>query len=329
MAISKIKWTTYTLNRWIGCTEVSPACDNCYARELNARHGWATDGTFRTSADGKRQVPVGVWGKGKPRYATSAHTRNNPTRWNRKATRDRLEAEKAGLPWHRPRVFCYSLADVLDTELPKTDLAELLTMALACTELDFMLLTKRHTELHRVPTVLHVLSAKTTAANVWLGVTAENQKWFDRRVEVLMATPAAVRWVSAEPLLGPIRMGDLVPDMMVVGGESIERDDQTARPMSPLWVRDILGDCLDNKVGFSFKQWGHYVTRDQNRGAVAAWDNAHPNGKGCVANHDIEDGQIYYPVGADAAGHLLDGQTWEQAPRGTAEWKGSQTHGSN
>jgi protein gp37 len=324
MAESKIKWTTYTYNRWIGCTEVSPACDNCYARELNARHGWATDGTMRPSADGKRQVPVGVWGKGQPRYATGAHTRNNPHRWNRKAKKDREAAEAAGLPWDRPRVFCYSLADVLDTELPKSDLPALLGITIDCPELDFMLLTKRHTELHRIPTLLEERLGSPTRPNIWLGVTAENQTWFDRRVEVLMATPAAVHWVSAEPLLGPIRMGTHTPDLMVVGGESIERADQTARPMNPYWVKDLRDECTYKQVGFSFKQWGHYVTREQNREAVAAFEAA-----GGHAENPWKEGLLVYPVGADKSGHMLDGQEWEQAPRGTAEWKGGQAHGQN
>lgn len=315
MAKSKIKWTTYSLNRWIGCTEISEACDNCYARELNARRD--------TSAWSKGPDGKGAWGAGVPRYATSAGTRNAPMKWNRKAAKQRAHAEAEGLDWHRPRVFCYSLADVLDTELPKDDLRELLAMALACPELDFLLLTKRHNQLHRIPTTLEELTGKRTAPNVWLGVTAENQKWWDIRVACLMATDAAVRWVSVEPMLGPVAMGALRPDVIVVGGESIMHAGQTARPQHPNWARCLRDECLmgARRVGFSFKQHGHYATRPQAPLAVDAWLKRHSEDEVTRLAVDLGHGVLAYPVGADAAGQLLDGGNYEEGPGGVP-WEG-------
>lgn len=145
--------------------------------------------------------------------------------------------------------------------------------------------------------------------NVWLGVSAENQQWAGIRIPALLDTPAVVRFVSAEPLLGPIRLGAIPPlvggvpkiDWLIVGGES----GHGARPMNPDWARGLRDECEDAGVAFLFKQWGEYAPRC----TLALC--GHP----CVCNgvarsHPTE----MRRVGKKSAGRELDGRTWDQYP---------------
>lgn len=172
--VSIISWTDATFNGWIGCHEVSPACDECYARTLAERYGWAK------------------WGKDTPRHRTSAAYWRGPVKWN-------AEAAAKG---KRLRVFAFSLADVFED---RRDLdpwrADLYKLIEATPNLDWMLLSKRADAIARL---LPQAWLDKPRPNVWLGVTAENQRRADERVPVLLRVPAVVHWVSAEPLLGPL-----------------------------------------------------------------------------------------------------------------------------
>lgn len=215
---SKIQWTDHTFNPWSGCTKVSPGCTNCYAEDLRKRFG------------------KDEWGPNKPRARTSKANWNNPRKWNEKAGQSfgictdcnapvmmygmGLECGcgvyGSGASTRRPRVFCSSLADWLDPEVPAEWLADLLDLIAATPNLDWLLLTKRP-ELWRE----RILAACNTfgvegrdntwighkwlrgnpPVNGWLGTTVEDQKRADERIPHLLRIPARVRFLSCEPLL--------------------------------------------------------------------------------------------------------------------------------
>lgn len=250
---SKIEWCDHTFNPWEGCRKVSAGCANCYAEARNRR--W----------NGGKAVN---WGYGAPRRRTSAANWKKPRAWNKAAV-------KAGT---RPRVFCASLADWLDDEVPVEWLVDLLDLIHRTPHLDWLLLTKRPVgwkqrigHAARLIARNDLYGAKTgdlwfwlkrwtgdyggerkPPLNVWLGVSAEDQAAWDERVTVLLDIPARVRFVSAEPLLGPIRMGGLRPDWLIVGGES----GPAARPMEASWAWSLQGQCNEAGTAFFFKQWG-------------------------------------------------------------------------
>lgn len=178
---SKIEWTDHTFNPWIGCTKVSAACDHCYAEVSTPTR------TLRASG-------AETWGPHAPRKRTSAANWKKPLAWNRQALAD-------GRSY---RVFCASLADVFDNHrsiLPewRDDLWRLIH---ATPYLDWLLLTKRPQNVPRI--VPGWMEPRSWPSNVWLGTTVENQTEADRRIPYLLAVPAAVRFLSVEPLLGPV-----------------------------------------------------------------------------------------------------------------------------
>ena len=250
---SKIQWTDHTFNPWIGCTKVSPGCANCYAATQDNFRKWTPDG----------------WGKGKPRRRTSDANWNQVRRWNRKY--EFCYPTPPTDPLRRPRVFCASLADWLDDEVPIEWLKDLLVLIQECPNLDFLLLTKRP-ELFK-PRIAAIAdgwhSSCELAAwwargvepqNVWIGTTVENQEQAERRIPELDAIPATVRFLSCEPLLGPLNLSMLrdrmaMPeciDWVICGGESGPK----ARPMELEWARRLYADCFLSGVPFFMKQLG-------------------------------------------------------------------------
>ena len=169
---SGIEWTHHTFNPWWGCAKVSPACKNCYAETFAKRVGQK------------------VWGEGGQRRVFGDKHWNEPLKWN-------AAAEKAG---QRKRVFCASMADVFeDHPVAAAERPRLWKTIEETPWLDWLLLTKRPEN------IAHMIQADLDQSNVWLGTTAENQEEADRRIPHLLKHPeAAVRFVSAEPLLGPI-----------------------------------------------------------------------------------------------------------------------------
>lgn len=221
MENSKIEWCDHTFNPWRGCTKVSPGCEHCYAEALDIR--WAKGAH---------------WGKGKARVRTSEGNWNLPLRWQRSARRhqDLSEHGIIGPAKPRPRVFCASLADWLDDEVPIEWLADLLALIHATPNLDWLLLTKRPEnwlsrlsealtfaifKRGRVPENLalidwltkwhpnYMASGGTTGfpeppKNVWIGTTVEDQARAHERIPELLKIPAPVRFLSCEPLLEEI-----------------------------------------------------------------------------------------------------------------------------
>ena len=281
MENSKIEWTHHTFNPWIGCTKVSPGCANCYAETLMAtRYGRVK------------------WGKDHPRSRTGADNWRKPQQWNKAATSE------------RQRVFCASLADWLDDEVPIEWFTDLLALIHDTPNLDWLLLTKRPENWRKriqeaaglmisdVERGAMVWAWKDGYAprNVWVGTSVEDQERADERIPVLLEIPAAVRFLSIEPLLGPVDVQEhllsdydkashdsqlLEPlggfkhrkiDWVICGGES----GSGARTMHEDWARSLRDQCEEWGCAFHFKQWG-----GENK---------------------------------KAAGRLIDGRTWDELP---------------
>lgn len=228
---SKIEWTHHTFNPWMGCTKVSPGCAHCYAETLmDTRH---------------HKVQ---WGKGKPRVRTGAANWREPYKWNKQAL-------AAG---GRHRVFCASLADVFDDEVPINWLQDLLQVIDDNKQLDWLLLTKRPQNIYmRMNEAMNgnfepSKTFREHMPHVWLGTSAENQECWNERVGMLKIIRARVHFVSSEPLLGPIQIGDVQPDWLIVGGES----GRGARPIEAQWVTSLRDQCIERDIAFHFKQWG-------------------------------------------------------------------------
>jgi protein gp37 len=214
-----ISWADHTFNPWIGCTKVSGACERCYAEDWNERYGLAPG-----------------WGPGVPRHRTSRATWRGPVTWNR----------RAAITGIRPRVFCASLADVLDNEVDPQWRVDLFALWRSTPNLRWMVLTKR------IGNAVRMLPPDWPMSNVGLMATLENQEVWNRDWPKLAALPAPWRGVSVEPMLGPVDIGDARPDWIICGGES----GAGYRPIDPAWVRSLRDQCAQNGITFHFKQWG-------------------------------------------------------------------------
>ena len=220
---TKIEWCDATFNPWMGCTKVSPACDNCYAEALmDTRYG---------------QVR---WGAGEDRRRTAASTWNLPRKWNR-------QAEASG---ERPFVFCASLADVFDKEVDPVWRADLFVMIDETPNLVWLLLTKR------IGNVLRMMAGIRMPRNVAFGATMATQEEYDRDrmklADVKFALHPLFTFGSFEPLLGPVILDKSAPDWIIVGGESGKQ----ARPMELEWARSIKRQSDELGRVFNFKQVG-------------------------------------------------------------------------
>jgi len=279
---TKIEWADSTFNPWIGCTQVSPACDDCYAaRSTPAR-------------------TLGVaWGVGQSRRRTSAGNWQQPRKWD--AAAESFQAEHG----RRRRVFCASLAVVFDNEVSSEWREDLWQLIADTPNLDWLLLTKR------IGNVNHMLpQAEDFAAlypNVWIGATVCNQAEADRDLPKLMATPARIRFLSIEPLIGPIRLlsKSVTADLsglhwVIVGGES----GSSARPMSPDWVRGLRDQCAVNQIPFMLKQWGEWIPMLGQAEGVPVQPN----------KVTTEDGWVMGWAGKKASGRSLDGQVHNGYP---------------
>jgi protein gp37 len=299
-----ISWADLTMNFWIGCQEVSPACDHCYAREFtNARVNAAR------KAAGKPPI---VWGPGGAREQTSPANRKKPLRWNRIAA-------EAGV---RFKVFCSSLSDWADKHVPDEWRAEIAETILATPNLDWMLLTKR---IGNAEAMLRKMFPDGVPPNVWIGITICNQEEADRDIPRALSVRRSLRisrlFISAEPLLGSLDLRrwfsmDAEPlgiDLLIVGGES----GRGARPLHPDWVRSLRDQCDSASVYFHFKQWGEYLpvfdrdVEDPDWRDCGRWQHERPKGQW----HNLAGGMGFHGervvyvdrVGTRKAGHLLDG----------------------
>lgn len=239
---STIEWTQATWNPVTGCTKVSPGCAHCYAE---------------TFAERFRGVPGHPYEQG----------------FDLRLWRERLELP---LRWSRPRmIFVNSMSDLFHERVPDAFIRDVFEVMSRASWHTFQVLTKRAERLAAMADRL------PWPGNVWMGVSVENQR-FVSRVDLLRDTGARVKFLSCEPLLGPLRLDLRSIDWVIVGGESGPR----ARPMRPEWARNIREQCLRAGVPFFFKQWGAY------------------NEQGVR-------------VGKGRAGRLLDGRIWDARPAPT------------
>lgn len=284
---TKIEWTDHTWNPVTGCTRVSPGCEHCY---IDWSPPFRIEGRHFRDRDGLRSNAIGS--------TTGVRLHH-----------DRLDWPLRKRSWRGKRVFVCSLADLFHDEVPDHYIAAVFAVMALTPEVTYQVLTKRPARMrallasadfrcqvwHQMLTLTHDRSMPMPAEhataltwplpNVWLGVTVEDQARAVQRVPLLLDTPAAVRWLSCEPLLGPVDLAKALrgwspPDehpawksgswmdgrpavltasdllqWVVVGGES----GPAARPMHPDWARSLRDQCQAAVVPFLFKQWGEWV----------------------------------------------------------------------
>lgn len=265
---TKIEWATHTFNPWWGCTKVSEACKHCYAES------WA------------KRVGQPVWGPKAFRRTFGEKHWQQPLRWNKLA-------EQAN---ERPRVFCASMADVFeDRDELEPWRRKLWHLIEATPHLDWLLLTKRPQNVVRLAGW-----GADWPKNVWLGTTVELQARAEELLPHIEAVPAKVRFISAEPLLGELKVERWLQSTLnwvITGGESGPK----ARPASPKWFRSLHLQCMENQVAFHFKQWGDWAPGD---------------GENLPARkvQAAADGTTMVRVGKKMAGRALDGAEWDELP---------------
>lgn len=213
MSQTKIEWTQSTLNPLTGCTQVSPGCAHCYA---------------------KRQTPR-LMMLHPAKYAAGFRLALHPEELAKP-----LNMKKGRM------FFMNSMSDTFHEQVPAAFIDQMFNMMAQCPQHLFQVLTKRSERL------LQVAPSLAWPHNIWQGVTVENQDYV-HRIDHLRATPAAVKFLSLEPLLGPLPNLNLSGiNWVIVGGESGPK----ARPVNADWVRDLRDQCASAGVHFFFKQWG-------------------------------------------------------------------------
>lgn len=228
---SAIEWTEATWNPVTGCDRVSEGCDHCYALTLAKR--LKAMGTRRYQADGDPRTSG-------PGFGVTLH-------------HDQLDLP---VRWRRPRVvFVNSMSDLFHDAVPEDFIFDVFEAMAEASQHTFQVLTKRPGRMASV--VRRWVDDARVLPNVWLGASVENQRWAEIRVPKLVETPAAVRFLSCEPLLGGIDLdalngGEWPIDWVIVGGES----GPGARPMHAEWARSLRDQCVSAGVPFFFKQWG-------------------------------------------------------------------------
>lgn len=371
---SKIEWTEATWSPTLGCTIVSEGCHHCYAMRTVHRMAFNPNEKVSTAAEGLTAYRPGV----------------GPV-WTNEV-RSLSERLGLPLRWKRPRrIFVNSQSDLFHERVSDEFIARVFIVMALAQRHTFQVFTKRHgrmrsllrnhdrwnlqladalewvaehvdapmppADFDRVYAWLCAREYRTDSLppllNVWLGVSVENQHWADIRIPALLETPAVVRWISAEPLLGPVdlRFIDYVDtgcggcsglpspeheppcgtepgrhagiNWLVCGGESGPR----ARPMNPAWARSLRNQCQAAGVPFHFKQYGDWLGYEADSQAPF-W--IAPNGS-CVDGHlfpaSLGDGEpvdgwwapelngvVYQRTGKKGAGRELDGRRWDEYP---------------
>ena len=329
---SKISWTDQTWNPIVGCSKCSPGCKNCYAERMARRQAF-----MRPVCEYADVVGESGW-NGKTALVKSALTKP--------------------LHWKKPRrIFVCSMGDLFHESVPFEWIDQVFAIMALCPQYTFQLLTKRaermadyieslttvdgayrftgmqpyRAEQANKPLHKHAVNyrRRIPLPNVWLGTTCENQEQADRRIPHLLRCPAAVRFISVEPMLsdldpftlrnsglGHIHVAKNI-DWVICGGES----GPNARPMHPDWVRSLRDQCVAAVVPFHFKQWGEWapdeglgidMTRIIDKSGVTTF-------LFCGWGREISE-RGWHPVrkvGKSRAGCLIDDQEWKQFPEVT------------
>lgn len=336
---SKIEWTDATWNPIVGCSIVSPGCTNCYAMKEAYRFGF------------NKALPHYAGLTKRINYAAS---KKGKSFWTGKVALAPDHILTQPLRWRRGRkIFVNSMGDLFHESIPDEWIDKVFAVMALCPQHPFQVLTKRADRMRAYcssdATLGRVLSLTNSwlrgggnievqhhpdglggiiLPNVWLGVSTERQQEADERIPELLKTPAAVRFISAEPLLDPIdlRRVDPIPgghcnalsssvgpnlDWVIVGGES----GSNARPMHPQWARDLREQCAAADVPFFFKQWGQFAPFAEDD---CKWLAEHPaddpdfdKKRGIV---EIDRGQFMMRMQRKSAGRLLDGKEHNEFP---------------
>lgn len=337
---SKIEWTNATWNPLAGCTQISPGCTHCYAATMAKR----------------------LEAMGQEKYAGTAERRGNVDVFTGRINLGSEESIREPLKWKKPRmVFVNSMSDLFHEAVPDAFIDQCFAVMALCGRHTFQVLTKRPERAAKYLAGLGKSFARLQAAcpvgwtlefqgiplakwplpNVWIGTSCEDQKRADERIPHLLKCPAAVRFLSCEPLLSGI---DLVPylggrsykckcgfhrtesellfrggddwqcadcmqlcevgatvDQVIVGGES----GHGARPVHPAWVRSLRDQCVETDTAFFFKQWGEYSPEQLKPVKPTMVSSPTP----------MDPLGVMYRVGKDLAGRTLDGREWSEFPR--------------
>lgn len=331
-AESKIEWTDASWNPTVGCSILSAGCKNCYAMRMAARCA----------------------AMGSAKYAGLTQVVNGHPVWTGEMRLDE-DALRLPLHWTRPRrVFVNSMSDLFHEQVPDEWIDRIFGVMAAAPRHQFQVLTKRADRMRDYCTD-RTLAARVAAwkctggsypaqviakgseplplANVWLGVSVEDQVTADARIPPLLETPAATRFVSAEPLIGPIRLKrdfmcrhcyprlclnnvyhkQMLLDWVICGGES----GPGARPMHPAWARSLRDQCVAAGVAFFFKQWGEWAPAARYPSGAVEYRIVTPDGGGRADEPNSLPGDFLMArVGKHPAGRVLDGRTWDELPAG-------------
>jgi len=323
--VTAIEWTDVTWNPISGCDRVSPGCDNCYALAMAKRLKAMGQAKYQLDGDPRTSGPG---------FAVTTHP----------------DALDVPLRLRKPRrIFAVSMGDLFHPQVTDDFIAQVFAVMSMCPQHTFQVLTKRARRMVNLLSSSNFWLAVNAARlqrgvsclpgggpvllpNLWLGVSAENQEAAKARIPALLFTPAAVRWVSVEPMLGPVDLlgvgvdraksgmvadvlaGEYVMpdgersrigvslDWVVCGGES----GISARPIHPDWARSLRDQCVSTDTPFLFKQWGEWCHSDQMPEEAYRLLDLKIN---LSQNHPNP-----HRIGKRHAGRELDGQIWDQYP---------------
>ncbi len=289
MGNTKIEWAEKSWNPVTGCTKISEGCKNCYAermsKRLAGRCGYPADNPFKVTLHPERL--------------------DEPLRWKKPS-----------------RIFVCSMGDLFHEDVEPSFIQDVFWKMEECSQHIFMVLTKRPERMRKLLHVFYKGSQRILPKHIWLGVTAENQEQADKRIPILLQIPAAVRFISYEPALGPVDFG-LVggpgdPDWIIAGGESGPH----ARPAHPDWFRSAREQCQAAGVPFMFKQWGEFAPQEepgvyQNTICISEGGECYRAGKNYIYFPNESDGVLMRKYGKAKAGRLLDGRIYDECPEVT------------
>ena len=319
---TKIEWSDSVWNPLAGCTWASPGCDHCYAAVMARRLGFMAEADLAAGRDpGQKRKYIGITNK------------NSAGRimFNGRVNLDPVALDEP-LRWKKPRrVFVNSMSDLFHKDVPYAFIRKVWLNMLATPQHTYQVLTKRPERMAEVVAQLveeDWRQGLPKAFNIWLGTSVENQEQAHERIPHLLATPAHVRFLSCEPLLGPVdltdgalytRIGGAINylDWVIVGGES----GPGARPMRASWARSLRDQCSAAGVPFFFKQHGEWLsfetTRDENgKGTSIGVDGRRIYIADLLTHaHHIHADRGVVRLGKHAAGRLLDGREWNEFPR--------------
>jgi len=298
-------------NPLVGCTPVSAGCDHCFARiaeDTRLKHL----GRCATGWTGDRRVSKPILpAKGRPYF-------------NRGPVWQGMEMARRPFHWKKPRrVFVCPRSDLFHNHTSFDLIAHIFETMRACSQHIFHVLTKRPQEMLSFLKWWYATTGFPTLPNVWVGVTVENQDVAKKRLDLLAKCPAALRYVSYEPALGPVDFspwldGGMI-DWLICGGES----KPGARPLHPQWARDARDACQKANKPFYFKQWGRWLPWEQrcddrkyrsqdHHARLLSYPENWARGK--IVYYGA--GNVYYqPVGKKRAGDFLNGCQYHQMPR--------------